>query len=187
MAVFCGSKKGVHPAYEAAAVELGTLLGAKVVAAASTAEKLQLASDHGASHLINYTDAALKDQVRKLTSGKGIDVIYDPVGGDLFDDCLRSIAWGGRILVIGFASGTIQKIPANLPLLKGCSVVGVFWGRFAELDTDKHIANTRELLAFYSDGKLKPHISKTYPLAEAGAAIRYVADRRALGKIVVII
>jgi NADPH2:quinone reductase len=168
-----------------AAVELGTILNATVFAAASSAEKLQLAAEHGAAHLIDYSNSDLKEQVKDLTSGRGIDVILDPVGGDLFDDCLRSVAWGGRILVVGFASGKIQQIPANLPLLKGSSVVGVFWGRFAELETTQHRNNTKDLLQFFTNGQLKPHISSSYPLQDAAMAIKHVAERRALGKIVI--
>jgi NADPH2:quinone reductase len=113
------------------AVELGRLMGATVIAAASSAEKLSLASERGAEHLINYAAADLRQAVKEVTGGQGADVIYDPVGGDLFDACLRAVAWGGRLLVIGFASGKIQSIPANLPLLKGSSVMGVFWGALA--------------------------------------------------------
>src|SRR5690606_1406882 len=111
-----------------AAVQIGKLLGARVIAAAGTAEKLQLARANGADEIVNYSESRLKDAVRELTSGRGADVIFDPVGGDLFDDCLRAVAWRGRILIVGFASGSIQSIPANLPLLKGSALLGVFWG-----------------------------------------------------------
>jgi NADPH2:quinone reductase len=167
------------------AVELGKAAGATVIAAASTPEKLALAEQYGATHLIDYSRECLKDRIREITSGRGADVIYDPVGGDLFDDCLRSIAWNGRLLVVGFVGGTIQKIPANLPLLKGCSVIGVFWGRFAESEPGAQAENTRELLRLYSAGELKPHVSKVYPLHDAPAAFRQLAERRALGKVVV--
>jgi len=170
-----------------AAVEIGTLFGAEVFAAASTVEKLQLAGQYGAKHRINYTQASLKEQVKELTAGRGVNVIYDPVGGDLFDDCLRSIAWGGRILVIGFASGTIPKIPANLPLLKGSSVVGVFWGQFMQREPDLSRQNTTELLQLFAEGKLKPHVSETYPLEQAADALTALAERRAMGKVVVTI
>jgi NADPH2:quinone reductase len=168
-----------------AAVELGQLLGAEVYAAASSSKKLALAGKHGAQHLINYTDSNLKDSVRNLTGGRGVDVIFDPVGGDLFDDCLRSVGWGGRILVIGFASGKVQAIPANLPLLKGSSIVGVFWGRFTQEDPSAHRQNSIELLDFFAGGRLRPHISATFPLDEAAKAIRQLADRRATGKVVI--
>ena len=169
------------------AVELGSLLGAEVIAAASSAEKLELAGSRGATHLINYKEAELREQVRELTEGQGVDVIYDPVGGELCNDCLRSVAWGGRILIIGFASGTIPKIPANLPLLKGSSIVGVFWGKFAEREPDASQQNMRELLTYFEQGKLQPCISKTYALEEASLAMQALAERRASGKLVVVI
>ena len=170
-----------------AAVELGHLMGANVIAAASTDEKLQLAREYGAAMSIDYTRDNLKDQMRELTDGKGADVIYDPVGGDLFDQCLRSVAWNGRILIIGFASGTIPKIPANLPLLKGAAIVGVFWGRFAEKEPTTHQQNTRELFAWYAEGKIRPMISRAFPLEDGANAIAMLAERRATGKVVVTI
>lgn len=170
-----------------AAVEIGHLFGAEVFAAASTAQKLELAGQYGAKHLINYSESGLKEQVKEMTGGRGVDVIYDPVGGDLFDDCLRSISWGGRILVVGFASGKIPAIPANLPLLKGSSVVGVFWGQFAQREPQLSMQNTKELLQLFAEGKLKPHISETYPLEQAADALLALAERRAMGKVVVTI
>jgi len=168
-----------------AAVELGRIAGAQVIAAASSAEKLALARRYGAQHGVDYSDGDLRQPVLEITGGRGVDVIFDPVGGELFDDCLRCIAWNGRILVIGFASGSIQKIPANLPLLKGCSVVGVFWGRFAEKEPEAQAMNTRDLLGLYVDGKLAPCISDVFPLEAAPAALTTLAERRALGKVIV--
>ena len=168
-----------------AAVELGVKMGARVIAAASTPEKLALAMEYGASEGINYLETGLKDAVKEITGGKGADVIFDPVGGPLFDDCLRSVAWNGRILVIGFASGDIPTIPANLPLLKGSSIVGVFWGSFAEREPKEHLTNTKELLQMYSEGMIKPHISDQFDLEAAADAIQTLADRRALGKVIV--
>lgn len=168
-----------------AAVQIGKLMGARVIAAASTDEKLQLTRQHGADDTVNYSAASLRDSVRELTSGRGADVIFDPVGGKLFDDCLRAIAWRGRILVIGFAAGSIQSIPANLPLLKGSAVVGVFWGRFAELEPETHRRNTMELLSAVGDGRLRPHIGRVFPLEQAADALHMLADRKATGKIVV--
>ena len=168
-----------------AAVELGVKMGARVIAAASTPEKLALAMEYGASEGINYLETGLKDAVKKITGGKGADVIFDPVGGPLFDDCLRSVAWNGRILVIGFASGDIPTIPANLPLLKGSSIVGVFWGSFAEREPKEHLTNTKELLQMYSGGMIRPHISDQFDLEAAADAIQTLADRRALGKVIV--
>lgn len=170
-----------------AAVELGAHMGANVIAAASSAEKLALAKEYGATEGINYLESSLKDKVKALTGGAGADVIFDPVGGPLFDDCLRSVAWNGRILVIGFASGEIPSIPANLPLLKGSSIVGVFWGRFAEREPKAHIANTMALLKMFSDGIVKPHISEQFEFEAAADALRSLAERRAMGKVVVII
>lgn len=168
-----------------AAVQIGKLMGARVIAAASTEEKLDLARANGADETINYTQTRLKEQVRKLTSDRGADVIFDPVGGDLFDDCLRAVAWGGRILIVGFAAGTIQSIPANLPLLKGSSLLGVFWGEFTKRDPELHQQNTVELLEALSTGKLKPHTGAVFPLERAADALRMLAERRATGKVVV--
>ena len=168
-----------------AAVELGNLMGARVIAAASSAEKLALAQEYGASELINYSEESLKTKVKELTGGKGADVIYDPVGGPLFDDCMRSVAWKGRVLVVGFASGEIPKVPVNLALLKGCQIVGVFWGNFTQKESAVHIENTLELIAYFEQQKLKPHISQTFDLEHAGSAIKTLADRRAKGKVVV--
>jgi NADPH2:quinone reductase len=168
-----------------AAVELGRLMGARVIAAASSREKLDLAGEYGATDFINYTEENLKDRVKELTGGRGVDVIYDPVGGELFDQCMRSIAWKGRVLVIGFASGEIPKVPVNLALLKGCEIVGVFWGAFTQREPEVHRENTRELLEFAASGKLKPHISATFPLEQAGEALAVLAERKALGKVIV--
>ena len=168
-----------------AAVEIGKMMGATVIAAASSAEKLQLASDYGADHLINYTGDSLKDRIKEITAGRGADVLYDPVGGELFEQCLRAVAWGGRILVIGFTSGQIPTVPANLALLKGSSIIGVFWGRFAEEEPQTNARNTAELLQLLGDGKLKPHVSETYPLQQAASALQTIAARRAKGKIVI--
>jgi NADPH2:quinone reductase len=165
-----------------AAVEIGKMMGAKVIAAASSPEKLQLTAEYGADHLINYAESDLNDGIKELTAGRGADVIYDPVGGELFEQCLRAVAWGGRLLVIGFTSG---QIPANIPLLKGCSIVGVFWGRFSEEESQHCARNTAELLQLLQEGKLKPHVSQTFPLADAADALQVVAARRAKGKIVI--
>jgi len=167
------------------AVEIGHLMGAEVIAAASSAEKLQLAADRGATHLINYAETSLREQVRELTADQGVDVIYDPVGGELFNDCLRSAGWGGRILVIGFASGTIPNIPANIPLLKGLSIVGVFWGTFARREPETNLQNMGKLLAWFEQGKLKPCISTTYSLEDAPLAMTALLERRASGKLVI--
>ncbi|CAM3815228.1 Quinone oxidoreductase-like protein 2 [Pseudomonas reidholzensis] len=169
-----------------AAVEIGKAMGAKVIAAASSAEKLAVAKAAGADELIDYSQASLKEEIKRLTAGKGVDVIYDPVGGELFDQAVRGLAWNGRLLVVGFASGTIPQLPVNLALLKGAAVVGVFWGSFAQRQPEDNAANFRQLFAWHAEGKLKPLVSQTYPLAEAGTAIEQLGQRRAVGKLVVL-
>ncbi|MDH4570399.1 NADPH:quinone oxidoreductase family protein [Pseudomonas sp. BN414] len=168
-----------------AAVEIGKAMGARVIAAASSAEKLEVAKAAGADALINYSEESLKDRVKELTGGQGADVIYDPVGGDLFDAAVRSINWNGRLLVVGFASGRIPELPVNLALLKGASVVGVFWGSFAQRQPQDNLANFQQLFAWYAEGKLKPLVSQTFPLERASDAINALATRQAVGKVVV--
>ncbi|MCU1721859.1 NADPH:quinone oxidoreductase family protein [Pseudomonas sp. 5P_5.1_Bac1] len=168
-----------------AAVEIGKAMGARVIAAASSAEKLEIAKAAGADELIDYSQSSLKDEIKRLTGGKGVDVIYDPVGGDLFDQAVRGLAWNGRLLVVGFASGRIPELPVNLVLLKGAAVLGVFWGSFAQRQPADNAANFQQLFAWFAEGKLKPLVSKTYPLAEAGLAIEQLAGRKAVGKLVV--
>jgi NADPH:quinone reductase and related Zn-dependent oxidoreductases len=169
-----------------AAVEIGKAMGARVIAAASSAEKLAVAKAAGADELIDYSQASLKDEIKRLTGGQGADVIYDPVGGELFDQAVRGLAWNGRLLVVGFASGTIPQMAANLVLLKGAAVLGVFWGAFAQRQPEDNAANFSQLFAWHAEGKLKPLVSKTYPLAEAGAAIEQLGQRKAVGKLVVL-
>lgn len=168
-----------------AAVEIGKAMGARVIAAASSAEKLAVAKAAGADELINYSEHSLKDEIKRLTGGNGVDVIYDPVGGDLFDQAVRGIAWNGRLLVVGFASGRIPQLPVNLALLKGAAVLGVFWGAFAQRQPADNAANFEQLFAWYAEGKLKPLVSQTFPLAEAGVAIDLLGQRKAVGKLVV--
>ncbi|MCL5043592.1 MAG: NADPH:quinone oxidoreductase family protein [Gammaproteobacteria bacterium] len=168
-----------------AAVEIGKAMGARVIAAASSDEKLQVAKDAGADELVNYGDGELKEKVKALTNGKGADVIYDPVGGDLFDQSLRCINWNGRLLVVGFASGRIPEMPANLPLLKGAAVVGVFWGSFAAREPQNNLDNFKQLFAWFSEGKLKPLVSKTYNLDEYEDALAMLTSRQAVGKVVI--
>jgi NADPH:quinone reductase len=168
-----------------AAVELGKAMGARVIAAASSDEKLQLAKEHGADELVNYSNGSLKEQVKALTDGKGADVIYDPVGGDFFDESLRCINWNGRLLVVGFASGRIPQAPANLPLLKGSSIVGVFWGDFVRRQPKDNMQNFMELFAFLKEGKIRPHVSATFSLQEAPQALNHLLSRKATGKVVV--
>lgn len=167
-----------------AAVELGKLMGAKVIAAASTDEKLALCKEKGADELINYSTENLKDRVKELTNGQGANVVYDPVGGDYSEAALRATAWEGRFLVVGFPAG-IPKIPLNLPLLKGCQIVGVFWGRFAMTTPEKNTQNTMELIQMYAKGQLVPHIDKVYSLAEAPQALEDMMNRKVKGKIII--
>jgi len=168
------------------AVELGKLLGARVIAAASTADKLAVCQEYGADELINYTEEDLKARVKELTGNKGADVIYDPVGGHYAEPALRSIGWEGRYLVIGFAAGEIPKIPLNLALLKGCQIVGVFWGAYAQKYSSQNMQNTLQLIQWFDEGKLKPHIHGTYPLAEAAQALEEIMQRKVKGKAVVV-
>ncbi len=166
-----------------AAVELGALAGAEVIAVASTEDKRALAADHGAAHTLGYDD--LKARLKALTGGDGVDVIFDPVGGDSFEQALRASARGGRALVVGFAAGNIPTVPMNLPLLKGCSIVGVFWGQFTEHEPHTAAANHRQLMRWYVDGRLRPHIDRAYPFGRAADALERLASREARGKVVV--
>jgi NADPH2:quinone reductase len=168
-----------------AAVELGAQMGAAVIAAASTDEKLALCRERGAAMTINYSTEDLKTRVRELTDGRGVDIVYDAVGGPYSEPALRSTAWDGRYLVVGFAAGEIPRIPLNLPLLKQCSIVGVFWGAFVGREPERHRRNVEELLELWCSGAIRPHVSATYPLERAGEAIRELADRKAQGKVVV--
>ncbi|MCR9289487.1 MAG: NADPH:quinone oxidoreductase family protein [Bacteroidetes bacterium] len=167
------------------AVELGKLMGAKVIAAASTDEKLELCKQYGADEVINYTTEDLKSRLNEITNKKGVDVVYDPVGGDYSEIALRRMAWEGRYLVIGFAAGSIPKIPLNLALLKGCDIVGVFWGAFAMRDPKANTANTMQLMKWYGEGKIKPHLHGIYPLAEAPKALEEMMNRQVRGKVII--
>jgi NADPH2:quinone reductase len=167
-----------------AAIELGKLMGARVIACASSAEKLSFARQHGADDGVDYSKDDLKDALRRLTDGRGADVIYDPVGGAYSEAALRSIAWQGRFLVVGFAAGEIPKLPLNLVLLKSCDVIGVFWGSWIERDPTGHRANTELLLAWVAQGKLSSHVHAVYPLAQAPAALKAIAARKVMGKVI---
>ena len=169
-----------------AAVELGVALGAKVIAAASSEDKLAFCREHGASETINYATEDLKERIKALTSGNGVDVIYDPVGGALAEPALRGIAWQGRYLVVGFAAGEIPKIPLNLVLLKGCQIVGVFWGSFAMREPAKNRAHARAIFEWVAAGKLKPAIDAVLPFSEAGAALMRLDQRTVKGKLVLV-
>ena len=169
-----------------AAVEIGKVMGAHVIAAASSDEKLEVCKLHGADEVINYTNGDLKERIKQLTGGKGVDVAFDPVGGDYSEPVLRSMAWGGRFLVIGFAAGDIPRIPLNLPLLKVYSIVGVFWGSFMERDPKHGQENLMELLTWFAEGKLKPHVSATYSLENVADALNDLMERKVTGKAVLV-
>ncbi len=167
-----------------AAVELGKALGARVIAAASSADKLAIAKAHGADDLIDYGTEDLKERVRALTGGKGADVIYDPIGGEATQAVMSAINWRGRLLVIGFASGDIPKLALNRVLIKGCDVIGVYWGDHLRHDPDGLAEEMVALSRFYAAGQIRPHVSATYPLEAAAAALQAIENRSAVGKIV---
>jgi NADPH2:quinone reductase len=167
-----------------AAVEIGKAMGARVIACASTPEKLAVCREHGADEGIDYSKEDLRERIKALTGGKGVDVVYDAVGGPYSEPAFRSIAWRGRLLVVGFAAGDIPKIPLNLPLLKGASIVGVFWGDFAKREPKAFAESVQQLGRWYAEGKLRPHVSQTYPLAKAVDALKAMAARQVKGKVV---
>ncbi|MFT3767679.1 MAG: NADPH:quinone oxidoreductase family protein [Minicystis sp.] len=169
-----------------AAVEIGKLLGARVIAAASSDDKIAFCREHGADEGIQYAREDLKERTKALTRGEGVNVIYDPVGGAYAEPALRSIAWEGRYLVVGFAAGDIPKIPLNLVLLKGCQIVGVFWGSFAMREPAKNRANAARILDAVAEGKLRPHVDVTLPFAQAGEALARMERREVKGKIVLV-
>lgn len=167
-----------------AAIEIGKAMGARVIACASSTEKLAFAKERGADEAVDYASEDLKESLRKLTGGRGVDVVYDPVGGAYSEAALRAIGWQGRFLVIGFAAGEIPKLPLNLVLLKGCDVLGVFWGSWIERDPAGHRANTAQIMQWCLEGKVSSHIHAAYPLAEAATALKAIAARKAMGKII---
>ncbi len=166
------------------AVEIGKLMGAEVIAGASNYSKLEAAKEAGADHLINYSEGNLREKIKNIVGNNGVDVLYDPVGGELFEPCLRSLAWGGRALVIGFASGIIPKLPTNLALVKGCSVVGVFWGAFRTKETDEDNENFEILFNWYKEKKLSPLVSQQFSLENAEEALLTLTNRKAIGKVI---
>jgi len=167
-----------------AAIEIGKALGARVIACASTDDKLAVCKEHGADEGINYATEDLRERIKTLTGGKGVDVVYDSVGGPYSEPAFRSIAWRGRLLVVGFAAGDIPKLPLNLALLKGASIVGVFWGDFARREPKAFAESIGQLGRWYAEGKLKPHVSQTFPLAKAVDALKLMAARQVKGKVV---
>lgn len=169
-----------------ATIDLAKLLGARVIAAASSSEKLELCRRYGADASINYQSENLRESVKQLTGGKGVDVIFDPVGGQYTEPAVRSMAWNGRYLIIGFAAGDIPRIPLNLPLLKVCSLVGVFLGSFAEHDPRRHQENLETLRTWLVEGKIKPYVSARYALEDAARALNDIIERKVTGKVVLV-
>jgi NADPH:quinone reductase len=167
-----------------AACEIGKAMGARVIAAASSDDKLAICKQHGADEVINYTTQDLRAEIDRLTNKRGVNVVYDPVGGSYSEPALRAMAWKGRFLVVGFAAGDIPKLPLNLTLLKGCSVIGVFWGAFLKNEPQVSQQNMRELLELLQSGKIRPLISASYPLARAADALNDVMNRKVVGKVV---
>src|SRR6185503_13192671 len=166
-----------------AAVELGKLMGARVIACASTDEKLAFAREHGADHGVNYATKNLRDELKALGGDHGIDVVYDPIGDKYAEPALRSLAWLGRYLVVGFAAGEIPKLPFNLMLLKSCDVRGVFWGSWTERDPEGHRGNMADLMRWCAEGKISGHVHAAYPLADAARALNDIAARKVMGKV----
>lgn len=169
------------------AVEVGKLMGARVIATAGAPEKLELAASRGADALINYRREDVRERIMDLTDGRGADVVYDPVGGDVFKASLRSMAFEGRILVIGFAAGMVPQIPANHLLVKNVDVIGFFWGAYKVHNRDRLVQSIHQLVDWWKDGRLRPHVSKTFPLREAEDAINYLLARKSTGKVVITI
>ncbi|MEQ3652903.1 MAG: NADPH:quinone oxidoreductase family protein [Glaciecola sp.] len=168
-----------------AAVQIGKIMGAKVIAVCSTDDKCEVAKQNGADICINYSNEDLKAAIKEHTNGKGADVVYECVGGDMFHTCSRSMAWNGRLLVIGFAGGEIPKFPVNLALVKGFAVLGVFWGSFTQHQPQDFMANMKELLTWYVQGKIKVVVDERFSLENAIAAINKVTDRKVKGKVVI--
>ena len=167
-----------------AAIEIGKALGARVIACASSDDKLAVCREHGADATINYASEDLRERIKALTEGRGPDVVYDSVGGPYTEPAFRSIAWRGRLLVVGFAAGEIPKLPLNLALLKGASVVGVFWGDFGRREPKAFAESLRQIAAWYEQGKVRPHVSQTFPLTKAAEALKLMAARKVKGKVV---
>ena len=169
-----------------AALQIGKAMGARVIAAASSDAKLEICRQNGADEVINYGTEDLRTRVKQITAGRGVHVVSDPVGGPYSEPALRDMAWNGRFLVVGFAAGDIPKVPLNLALLKGCSIVGVFWGAFTRNEAERNRQNNRELMQMYSRGEVKPHIHATYPLERASEALHEVMMKRVSGKVVLV-
>src|SRR5688572_23192793 len=170
-----------------AAIDIGKALGARVIACASSEDKLAVCREHGADATINYAAEDLRERIKALTEGRGVDVVYDAVGGAYSEPAFRSIAWRGRLLVVGFAAGEIPRLPLNLALLKGASIVGVFWGDFARREPERFAESARQLARWYGEGRLRPHVSQTFPLEKAAEALKLMAERKVKGKVVLVL
>lgn len=168
-----------------AAIQIGKAIGARVLAAVSSDEKADAARESGADDVIRYDQEPLRDGIARTTAGDGVDVVYDPVGGEMSELAFRSTKWGGRLLVVGFAAGQIPSLPLNLHLVKGSSAVGVFWGRFNMEEPDKSVANNEVIMGWIEDGTLRPSVQKTFPIDDAIEAFRWVAGRKAIGRVVI--
>lgn len=168
------------------AVEIGKAMGARVIACAGSADKLAIAQQHGADHLIDYSKEDIRERVKAITGGHGADVIYDPVGGDAFDASLRSIAWGGRIIIIGFAAGRVSQIPANIVLVKNIDVIGFYWGSYQAHKPEMLRGSFTQLFRWFQEGKLRPHVSHSLPLSQASEALRLLQQRRSSGKVILV-
>ena len=168
-----------------ASIEIAKALGARVIACAGADDKLARCLEHGADETINYATENLRERIKTLTGGRGVDVVADPVGGPYTEPALRSLAWRGRLLVVGFAAGEIPKIPLNLTLLKGCSIVGVFWGEFLRREPERFRATIAQLGVWHAEGKIRPHVSATFPLERASEALNLMAARKVVGKVVI--
>jgi NADPH:quinone reductase len=167
------------------AVEIGKAMGAKVIACAGSAEKLKAAQEHGADHLIDYSKEDIRERVKAITSGRGVNVVYDPVGGDAFDASLRSVAWGARVIIIGFASGRVPQIPANIVLVKNIDVIGFYWGSYQTNKPELLRSGFAQLLRWFAEGKLRPHISHRFDLDHAAKAMETLRERKSTGKVVI--
>jgi NADPH2:quinone reductase len=167
-----------------AAVEVAKAMGAVVIATAGDAGKLAVAKGHGADHLIDYKTETLRTRIKEICNGGGVDVVYDPVGGEVFDQSLRCANWSGRLVIIGFASGTVPQIPANYLLVKNLSVLGLYWGSYRKHRPDLVADGFAELFAWHKEGRLKPHVSETLDLAQAATALDLIKTRRSTGKVV---
>jgi NADPH2:quinone reductase len=166
------------------AVEIGKAMGATVIASAGEDEKLKVAAEHGADHLINYRTQSIRDRVKEICKGGGADVVYDPVGGSAFDASLRSVNWGARLILVGFASGQVPQIPGNILLVKNISAIGFYWGSYRNRHPELLEAEFKELFQWWREGKLRPHVSQQLPLAEARDALKLLVHRRSTGKVV---